>query len=127
MLFAAMTLLTGVITAMEKELYKMKIENQLYSKIFLNVPNPSKLTDKPPYPFVKGRKTKKFLLWQEDIANQTIAFPGGQPCNKVQLPIETECTHFIIKHHPEDRQKIILEDATSKKILSEITLQCNPK
>ncbi len=77
----------------------MTIENQLYSKMFLNVPNPNTITDQSPYACVKGRKTRTFLLSPEEIANQTIAIPGGYPSNKEQLPIEKKETRFIIKNH----------------------------
>jgi hypothetical protein len=124
-LFLCATLSTGAIYGMQDQFYKMTIENQLYAKMFLNVPNPAMLTDQSPYPYIKSGKTKTFLLSQEEIANQTIAFPGGYPSNKVQLPIEAKETHFIIKKNPECWQKTIVEDASSKKVISELMVLCN--
>jgi hypothetical protein len=126
MLFVAMTLSTGLITAMEGGFYKMTIENQLHPKMFLNVEDPNFLTDQSPYAYVRGHKTKTFLLSSKEIAHQTIAIPGGYPVNKVQLPIEKKETRFIIKDAPDHRQKLIIED-DSKNIIAELIVLSNPK
>ena len=123
-LFTVMTLSTGTVVAMEKEFYKMTIENQFYAKMFLNVEDPNLLTSKSPYPYVKGRKTKTFLLSQKEIANQSIAFPSHWPSNKVNLPIEKKETYFTIKKHPTDNNKTIVED-DSKKIIAELLILSN--
>lgn len=116
MLFTAMTLSAGTIGAMDKQFYKMTIENQLRTKMFLNVPNPKTLTDQSPYPYIKAQKTKEFFLSQEEITNQSIAFPAGWPSDKVQLPIDKKETHFIIK---DNGSKIVVED-NSKNTISEL-------
>lgn len=118
-IFTIMTLSTGTVVAMEENFYKMTIENQFYAKMFLNVQDPDLLTDKSPYPYVKGRKTKTFLLSEKEITNQSIAFPSHWPSNKVNLPIEKKETYFTIKNHPTDYNKTIVED-DSKKIIAEL-------
>jgi hypothetical protein len=124
MLFAAVTLSAGSAIAMDQQPYTMTIQNKLYAKMFLNVPNPKTLTDSSPYAFVEGRETKTFLISPEEIGNQSIAIPGGWPSNNMQLPINKKDTHFIIKNHPEDHNKIILED-NSKNIISELFILSN--
>src|SRR5579872_267604 len=122
MLFTTALVSISTSIAMDKDLYKMTIDNQLYAKMFLNVPNPDKLTDQSPYPYVKGRSTKTFLLTQEEKDNQSIAISGGHPYDKMQLPIEKKETRFVIKSHPQ-AAKIILED-DSKKIIHELWILC---
>ena len=122
-LLTVIILSTGAVVAME-EFYKMTIENQFYAKMFLNVENPDLLTDKSPYAYVKGKKTKSFLLSQKEIAKQSIAFPSHWPTNKVQLPIDKKETYFTIKKHPTDNNKTIVED-DSKKIIAELLVISN--
>ena len=114
LLLIAVALSACTIGAMEKY-SEMTIKNELYCNIFLNVQNPNLLTDKSPYPFVKRGKSKTFLLHEEEKEHQTLAFPNGYPSNTVKLPIEK---------HPEEFQKIIVEDSESKKVISELIILC---
>jgi hypothetical protein len=106
---------------------EITIKNELFCEIFLNVKNPSLITSKSPYPFVKGGRSKTFLIHDEEKEHQSLAFPNGYPSDIVKLPIEKNKTYFTIKKHPQEFQKIIVEDSESKKVISELLILMNAK
>ncbi len=79
----------------------MTIENQLHNKVFLNVVDPSNLSNLSPYAFVDKNTTKDFLISEKEMAHQTITFPGAS--DTVKLPIEATKTRFIITHDPNSK------------------------
>jgi hypothetical protein len=107
--------------------YKVTIQNELFCKAFLNVPNPKLLTNQSPYPYVTERTTETFLIHEDEKSNQTLVFPNGWPANTVTLPIDKHSTSFTIKKDPTEVQKVIVEESESKKIIAEILILANQK
>ena len=128
--FSSVLLLIGNISIHAMEYYyKITINNQLDDKLYLNVKNPNTLTDSSPYFYIKPRDDKILLLHKTEL-NQSIAFPGGYPTNKVELAIShKKGTSFTIKRD-ENRSKILVIENSpnvSNKILAEIWIASNPQ
>jgi hypothetical protein len=125
-LLITMALSASILNAMESQ-YQMTIKNELFCKIFLNTTDPRSLTSQSPYPFIEGQTSKTFLINEKEKTNQALTFPNGYPSDTVRLPIEKDKTCFTIKQHPQEWQKVIVQEDESKKIISELIILCNPK